>query len=339
MNNFIPKVSVIIPGWMEGETILKCIEFMKKQTYDDFILYLILGGNDPFIEQVKAINWDKLRILDQIKPSKSASLNLTLKHKELGEILIFTDIDCEFTEDFIEKYVYAFKDKNKNVIAGRVQPYKRDNKILERYLRNAEIKQYKKPPLTVDSIAGANFAVRKSFFIDKKINFDEEIKISQDLPFAVKLHEIGEPINYDHASIVYVDCYTENIIKYIKQKTRWFKNSFIFNRKYENKSKFFGILASILLSWLFFIFLPISMIISNFLFPIYITYILLIMWTSILFLFTYRRYKILRFNKNTNIWGVITNISGSILISFIDLIIAFLGSLKILFLSRKKSWK
>lgn len=339
MNNFIPKVSVIIPGWMEGETILKCIEFMKKQTYDDFILYLILGGNDPYIDKVKAINWKKLRILDQIKPSKSAALNLALKQKKLGEILIFTDIDCEFTEDFIEKYVNAFKDENKNVIVGRIQPYRRDNKILERYLRNAEIKKFKKPPLTVDSIAGANFAVRKSLFIDKMINFDEDIKISQDLPFAVKLHEIGEPIFYDHSNIVYVDSYTEDILKYIKQKTRWFKNSFIFNRKYENKSKFLGILLTILFSWLFFIFLPISMIISNFLFPNYITYILLIMWTSILLLFTCRKYKILKPNRNTKIWGVISNILGSILISFIDLIIAFFGSFKILFLSRKKSWK
>jgi len=110
------KASIILPGWNEKQNILNCIRSLKEQAYHEFNVYMILGGDDTlFIEKAYNFGWDRLIVLDQVEPNKMKAYNIALKHPDLGDILIFSDIDCEFPENFIEQYIESFKDLQKKV--------------------------------------------------------------------------------------------------------------------------------------------------------------------------------------------------------------------------------
>jgi len=80
--------------------------------------------------------------------------------------LILSDIDCEFPSDFIQKYVDQFQNLEKNVIAGRVQPFHSNENLLERYLRNNDIFDSDKHQTTIRISCG-------KFGVDLKVSYRE----------------------------------------------------------------------------------------------------------------------------------------------------------------------
>src|SRR6056297_1731420 len=177
-NKGVPKVSVIIPGWNERKNIEKCIQNYQSQTYDNFNLILVLGGEDPYIEKAKHHKWEKLIVLDQIEPNKSKALNIGVKHPEAGDLLVFTDMDCRVPDDYIQRYIEKFEDPQINVMAGRSQPYQEDKTLLADYILGNERRRLKNKPEKGYYITGRNFACRKRFLVEKLSGFDEDVKIS-----------------------------------------------------------------------------------------------------------------------------------------------------------------
>jgi len=337
-NNFL--VSIILPGWNEGENILKCITHLEKQSYQNFNVYMILGGEDSYIEKIMQNQWNKLIVIDQIEPSKNKALNLALNHPDIGEILIFSDIDCEFPSDFIKKYVDQFQDLEKNVIAGRVQPFHSKENLLERYLRNNEERRMEDLPDKGAFLTGANFGVRLKFFSQKIKQFDENIKSSTDAGFICTLKEIHEPIYLDSENIIYSEFFVNDVKNFIKQRSRWFRNVLLYSRDFHSKRSLYIHLILALISWLLFIFIPLGYIIVNFVLKWKIISLLLLSaWIILVLIMWLRRFKDLNRNEQ-KIKNIIQNIMGGFVLVFLIAYINLIGSFKAIFSrNKKKSWK
>jgi len=298
--NSIPKVSIILPGWNEAENIGSCINSIQKQNYDSFNVYMILGGDDTaYVEKARDLKWDRLIVLNQIEPNKMKAYNSVMNQPGLGDILIFSDMDCEFPRDFIACYVDAFKNKNKNIITGRVRPNPSSKGFIDRYHRRFEEKIAPDKQKIIHAVVGANFAMRKSFFFHKVRQFDESVTVGTDHVIAQRFKEIGEPIHFDPRLVVDTQMFSAGIPKYIEQQSRWIRIRVLRNRRTNHKAFRQGIM-SLLYAWLMVFIFPLGILLSKFygIWPVW--QILLLIWIALLGMAWKIRFKILRFRKDEN---------------------------------------
>ncbi len=100
------KVSIIIPMYNEELYIWRCLESLKKQSFNDFEIILIDDGSkDKTIEIAKSFQKDlELRILQQEHWWPWKARNWWAK-KARWEILVFVDADMYFDKDYIKKLI------------------------------------------------------------------------------------------------------------------------------------------------------------------------------------------------------------------------------------------
>jgi cellulose synthase/poly-beta-1,6-N-acetylglucosamine synthase-like glycosyltransferase len=257
-------LSLLLPGWNEGENILRCVAGLQNQTYPHFNVFMILGGEDPVIEQARAMAWERLIILPQTVPNKNLALNQALSHPDLGDIVVLSDIDCEFPPDYLARYATQFADPARNVVAGRVQAFHRSGSALERYLINNEERRLAALPERGDFLVGANFAVRTSFLREKMGGkFDETVKSSTDACFLGALKHINEPVYLDKGNVIYSDFNADRPWRLIRQQSRWFKNVLVYGGTFHTKRALVGHLVLAGLSWVLFILGPLGLLVAS----------------------------------------------------------------------------
>ncbi len=330
------KASIVLPGWNEKKNILNCICSLKKQTYHEFNVYMILGGDDTvFIEKAFNYSWDQLIVLDQVEPNKMKAYNLALQHPDLGDILIFSDVDCEFPENFVGQYIESFKDPQKNVVTGKVHPFQRNNNFIERYQRNWGDKHTAKLPRIIKSIVGANYAIRKDFFFSKFHQFDESVLIGTDHFIAKRLMKIGESIYFNPHLIVYTEFYASDLSKYIAQRARWVRIRILKNRR-SNQKVFRSSIYAILVAWFMLILFPMGIFVSRILCagPFWwLWYIPLFAWITIWIISWEKEFKILRYKQDNNEGrvNIFQDLFGSFGLVTVHLLIRMFASLQLLF--------
>lgn len=257
------KISIIIPGWNEAKNVTSCLTSLKQQTYDNFNVFFVLGGENPaYVDRIRNDSWNRLTILDQQIPNKMRACNSVLHLSELGDVLLFSDMDCEFPKNLLRRYAEAFLDSNKNILTGRVRPISRSRHFVDRYHRCFEETISPKAPKVTTGLMGANFAVRKTFFMERIGMFDESVKVGTDHAIARQFRKIGEPIHFDPNLVVDTQMFTAGIAKYIDQQTRWIKIRIIRNRG-RNPKAFRSGIASLAFAWATAIFLPLSLLVTE----------------------------------------------------------------------------
>jgi len=105
MNN--PKVSVIIPVYNSEETLLRCLESVACQTYDNYNIYAIDNNStdrSPDILNEFELAHPRLCTIREITQGRSAARNAGIRAAD-GEIVAMTDSDCVVPHDWIEKLI------------------------------------------------------------------------------------------------------------------------------------------------------------------------------------------------------------------------------------------
>jgi hypothetical protein len=298
---------------------------------------MVLGGDDTaYIEKAKKSDWEQLIVLDQVEPNKMKAYNAVLDHSELGHILVFSDMDCEFPENFVELYLEAFTNKEKNIVTGRVRPDPHSERYIDRYHRNFEKMTVPGTLKTDISIVGSNFAVRKKFFLTHYKRFDESIVIGTDKAISRRFKTMGEPVYFDPRIIVYTQFFSGNYTRYIRQQTRWVRIRLLANRK-SNPKAYRKSLVTLLFAWLMAAILPLSIflsnpLISNEILPIW--YGALLLWMTLLVKAWLKRVAIFRCGKGT----LFNDLIGALAMLAIHCGIQILASLQLISKKHKYRW-
>ena len=108
----IPKVTVIIALYNQGEYLEECIDSVLSQTYKDYEIIVVNDGStDPYTtELLKTYRPDKTTILHKENGHLSSARNYGIERAPSPYILIL-DADDKFEATFIEKAV-DFLDNN-----------------------------------------------------------------------------------------------------------------------------------------------------------------------------------------------------------------------------------
>lgn len=104
----MPKFSIIIPVYNVEKYIVKCIESVLDQTYQDYEIIIVNDGTkDNSIELIKNF---PVKIINQENKGLSEARNTGIKNAK-GEYLIFLDSDDYIEEELLQKIAESTKNK------------------------------------------------------------------------------------------------------------------------------------------------------------------------------------------------------------------------------------
>lgn len=107
------KVSVIIPVYNEEKYIGKCLESLKKQSFQDFEIIIIDDGSQDKTREIIE-KYKKIKLITGEHKGTAISRNLGAK-KARGDILIFIDADMTFDKDYLRNLIKPILE-NKEII-------------------------------------------------------------------------------------------------------------------------------------------------------------------------------------------------------------------------------
>lgn len=195
-------ISVIIPTKNNADKLDICLRSLKNQTYKNFEIIVIDGSDDSKTKMVcKKYN---VRFFFEKKKSRSAACNKGIKHAR-GDIIIFTDDDCELPEDWLSKILEKFKNDTNLMVCGGNDVLKSGNKIqkalycIDVFNENKNKDIYKNNPWK--RIRGCNSAYRKDVF--KLELFDEKMSSIEETELHFRLKKHGLKMCYDSNIIVF----------------------------------------------------------------------------------------------------------------------------------------
>lgn len=105
----MPHISVVIPAYNAERTIVKTIESVQQQTFQDFELIVINDGStDRTLELVQSIKDRRLKIFSYENGGLPTARNRGLSHAT-GEFITFIDADDLWTPDKLEAQLAALQ--------------------------------------------------------------------------------------------------------------------------------------------------------------------------------------------------------------------------------------
>lgn len=242
-----PFFSIIIPTYNQADYLIKCLDSVFKQTFDNFEIIVIDNySTDKTYEIIK--NSKKKIIYKKIKNkgiiAKSRNLGLKLAS---GQWISFLDSDDFWTRDKLEKTYNLIKLRKFDVICNDEWEITKENKKKSKILINGPFEKdfYKKLLLYGNRNSTSASTINNSFLKKNKIKFNEKkiFNTCEDFDFFLKIsfyngifYYLNLPLGYhlfhSNSSSANKKNHQKSLIELIKYH--------VFNvQKFTNKKKFF----------------------------------------------------------------------------------------------------
>jgi poly-beta-1,6-N-acetyl-D-glucosamine synthase len=244
-----PKVSVIIPAWNEGVGVIKTLESVLNNGYENFEIVLVNDGStddsDALIKRyivklktMKHHSISRLRYIYKENGGKGKALNAGIEAAK-GDIILTIDADSALRKGSIANLVTYYKDKDIMAVVGNVEVVNTATLVgLAQHLEYFFGFYNKRAHALLGAeyiFGGACASFRKEVF--EKIGlFDTENK-TEDIEMSMRTKFHGMKSTYAENVI----CYTEgasDVKGLISQRVRWKKGRLDTFKKY--KSMFFS---------------------------------------------------------------------------------------------------
>lgn len=182
-------LSVVVPAYKEAKTIEDCLKSIKGQTYKDFEIIVVAGGDKNTIKKAK--RYARVVIDDKCIGAGYAR-NLGAK-KAKGDILVFTDADGVVPRDWLERYARIFEDEDVVACGGPIRPLNGTLKDRVIYKINQDWLYRATALLGFYQLSGANCAYRRVTFLDVG-GFKEDMSMMEDTELANRIKSKGKVV-------------------------------------------------------------------------------------------------------------------------------------------------
>ncbi|MBT4364642.1 MAG: glycosyltransferase [Desulfobacterales bacterium] len=240
-------LSVIIPAYNAEKTLNILLDSLAKQSFNDYETIVI---NDCSTDNTSKIAETYDCKLIELKENRGPAYcrNIGVK-KAKGDIIVFTDSDCNVSAEWLETIQRIFTDKNINAVMGKLvllpSTFLGDSISALGFPAGGaigfdKIWRVDEKGFT-DSLSTCNCAVRKTTF-NKAGKFDETFPYpgGEDTLLARNLLNFGNRIKYCPDIIVYHEA-RDSFSGFLKWQFRRGISSYIFSRKIINKGRFMSL--------------------------------------------------------------------------------------------------
>lgn len=181
-------VSIIIPTFNSESTILRCLDSVYKQTYQNFEVVICDDkSTDNTPEILNNILDSRVKVIYLNENGGSAvARNTAMKHAK-GDFIAFLDSDDEWYPEKLEKQIPYFLDKNVGIIFGGGKIIKNEkNIVFHKPKKSWEINSYRKLFLGEINYITPSVIFRKDC-ISKVGYMAEELRRNQDYDFYLRI--------------------------------------------------------------------------------------------------------------------------------------------------------
>jgi glycosyltransferase involved in cell wall biosynthesis len=222
LNNLInqsPRVSIIVPANNAEATIGSCLEAIMHQTAprDSYEIIIVDdGSNDSTCDQVK--KFKNIRLFKQQNVGPASARNLGL-NQALGEIILFTDDDCEPVEDWIDCMIAPFQEAE--IVGVKGTYLTRQQGLVPRFVQLEFEDKYDRMAHEkyIDFVDTYSAAYRKRILIENN-GFDTTFPVAstEDQELSFRLAQLGCKMVFEPRAKVYHLNHPENIAAYWRKK-------------------------------------------------------------------------------------------------------------------------
>lgn len=191
-----PIFSVIIPTKNNASTIEHCLESIFSQDFHDFEVIIVDGhSGDNTVAVAKRY---PVRIIFEDIGTPGGARNTGLQFAK-GEIIVFTDADCEVPRDWLRKMACRFENDSSLLLLGGIDvDFENESSLgktkgLIETFRRLESASGAQAALIIKT---CNAAYKKEAFI-KFDGFDASLKYGEETEFNARLFFGGAKILYD----------------------------------------------------------------------------------------------------------------------------------------------
>ena len=222
---FRPPVSVIIAAYNEEKVIVRTVQSILRNGYEDLeIIVVDDGSKDATLEILRQSFGDdaKVRILAQPNGGKSSALNNAIAHAR-HNILVALDADTIFRRGTIDKLVRHFVDPSVGAVSGNARVGNR-NRWITRFQSIEYIYGFNLDRRALDLlnaitvVPGAAGAWRKELIL--KLGGFGDDTLAEDADLTLQIRREGFKIRYEEEAVAFTEA-PEDTRGLAKQRFRW----------------------------------------------------------------------------------------------------------------------
>ena len=183
-------ISIIIPAYNAAHTIEACIKALQNQLTDESYEIIVINdaSTDNTVEVATAVGANQ--VISKGKLGKSGTRNAGAEAAH-GDILLFTDADCEPLPDWLERMITPFRN-DPDVIGVKGAYYTRQTELVARFTQVEVEERYdrmRQLPTTnfIDTYAAA---YKRDIFLENG-GFDTSLPEVEDQDFSFRLAAKG----------------------------------------------------------------------------------------------------------------------------------------------------
>lgn len=217
----MPLISIIIPVYNKKRYINRCLDSILEQTYKSFEVILINDGStdgsekicDDYKEKDKRI---KVIHIENAGVSNARNIGLDVAK---GEYVQFVDSDDYLDPIMLESLIEVMEHYKSDIIISGIKKIDHNNKLLKEVIPRLYGLKNKKQMFEEFSdeqfstgIYGciSNKLIRRQIIKEKKLKFNTNIKLAEDLDFYLELYKYIDKIYFYKKSFYYYIQNTEN---------------------------------------------------------------------------------------------------------------------------------
>ena len=188
MEKFLHLVSIIIPTCNSEKTILRCLDSVFKQTYQNFEVVICDDkSTDSTREVLKTVTDPRVSIYYLNENSGAAVARNTAMQNAKGELFAFLDSDDEWYPEKLETQIPYFVDKNVGLVLTGARIIKNEIKtVFYKTKKDWEVDSYRKLFMGEINYLTPTVIIRSDCV--KKIGYMEpELRRNQDFDFFLRI--------------------------------------------------------------------------------------------------------------------------------------------------------
>jgi glycosyltransferase involved in cell wall biosynthesis len=198
------KVSVVIPFRCDLESLAACLECLSRQTWPPFEILAVNNGPEDSDAPLRKL-YPGVRWLFEAKPGSYNARNCALSHAS-GDIVAFTDSDCQPAPDWLAKGVDALRTSKATIAGGNIRLIEPANRPLNVYeifeSQRFAMANSQRMVETRGFVATANAFTYRDVFQRTGV-FDGALRSSGDREWSERAVAGGETIRYVPSAIVF----------------------------------------------------------------------------------------------------------------------------------------